>query len=215
MRWADLLAVPVSVRVVPMGADEVSAAAAVLARAFAGDPLTSYLFPESADRGRLAGVMFAAVVRYHCMFGWAERLAGFGGVALWLGPGQVETPEGLRQAGFGQLPKRVGTVAVDRMGAVDAGVEEAHRRAVPEPHWYLRLLGVEPAQQGRGLGGDLLQHGLARADRDGVACFLETFQEQTVPFYRRHGFQVLIDDVEPSSGIRFWGLRRRPNDWSL
>ena len=190
--------------------DEVGVAAAALARAFDADPLSRYLFPEGAERARLAPLLFEAVVRYHCLFGLAERLNDFSGVALWLGPGQIETPERLRQAGFDQLPERVGRLPVDRMGATDEAVAEAHRRAMPEPHWYRRLLGVEPVEQSRGLGSALLQHGLARADRDGVASFLETFQERTVAFYLRHGFEILIDEIEPTGGIRFWGLLRHP-----
>jgi ribosomal protein S18 acetylase RimI-like enzyme len=56
---------------------------------------------------------------------------------------------------------------------------------------YLRLLGVEPSDQGRGFGAALLQHGL----------YLETFAERNVPFYLRHGFELVVDEVERHSGI--------------
>ena len=81
-------------------------------------------------------------------------------------------------------------------------------RAAPEPHWYLRLLGVDSGLQGRGLGGLILAYGLARADESGHPCFLETFAERNVPFYLRHGFQLVLDEVEPNSGIRYWGFHR-------
>lgn len=72
------------------------------------------------------------------------------------------------------------------------------RRAVPEPHWYLRLLGVDPA------------HGLGRADAEGRPCFLETFAERTVPFHLGDGFELVVEDVEPTSGIRYQGFSRAP-----
>ena len=142
-----------------------------------------------------------------------DRLDGFGAVATWLGPGHgAETPQRLSEAGFDQLPEQVGSSPLDRLRAFYSVVEEAHRNALPEPHWYLRLLGVEPTQQGRGLGLTLLQHGLSRADENGHSCFLETFQERNVPFYLRHGFQLVIDTVEPTSGIRIWSFLRPPGE---
>jgi predicted N-acetyltransferase YhbS len=48
--------------------------------------------------------------------------------------------------------------------------------------------------QRRGLGSRLVRPILERADRDGVACHLETADPANVPYYRRFGFEV----VEPS-----------------
>ena len=43
--------------------------------------------------------------------------------------------------------------------------------------------------------------GLARAERDGAACFLETQRRSNIPFYRRFGFEeqgeVSVDDSLP------------------
>ena len=64
----------------------------------------------------------------------------------------------------------------------------AHHPA--EPHWYLPLIGVDPAHQGKGLGSALLRHALARCDRDGTAAYLESTARANIPFYERHGFMV-------------------------
>ena len=44
-------------------------------------------------------------------------------------------------------------------------------RCVPEPHWYLLLLGVDDPYRGQGLGGRLIEPVLARA-RQGEGCLL-------------------------------------------
>jgi GNAT superfamily N-acetyltransferase len=200
-------------RVVSLGVDEVERAAGVLARAFAADPLTLYLLPDDAERARKAPLMFTVLARYDYLFGQVDRFAGFEAVATWLRPEHgTETPERLRAAGFDQLHEQIGAAPVERLEAFYAVVEEAHWGVVADPHWYLRLLGVEPTQQGLGLGGALLQYGLARADANGDPCFLETFQERNVPFYLRNQFQLVIDDVEPTSGIRFWSFLRHPSE---
>jgi GNAT superfamily N-acetyltransferase len=47
--------------------------------------------------------------------------------------------------------------------------------------WYLVALSVRPEAQRRGLGTQLMEPVLDRADRDGVACRLETSDPQTSP----------------------------------
>ena len=178
--------------------EEAPAAGAVLARAFLGDPLTCHIFPEAGERARRALSLFTSLARYDALFGRVDRLDDYDAVATWLTPGdRGETPERLAQAGVEPL---------ERLDTFYTFVGRAHERAVSEPHWYLRLLGVDAAAQGRGLGGRLLEYGLARASESGYPTFLETFAERNVAFYLRHGFQLALDEVEPTSGIRCWGF---------
>ena len=60
-----------------------------------------------------------------------------------------------------------------------------------EPHWYLPLIGVDPAQQGKGYGSALLKYALRRCDEDGSPAYLESSNPKNIPLYRRHGFEVL------------------------
>jgi GNAT superfamily N-acetyltransferase len=185
--------------------DEVRRAASVIARAFHDDPLNVYLYPDDRERTRLAPQMFEALVRYDHLFGRVDRLLDFVAVATWQLPGETtETQERLAQAGFDDLPDEV---PLERLGAVFDVITAAIERIAPEPHWHLRLLAVDPGRQSGGLGANLLQDGLRRADASGRPVLLETFAERTVPFYCRNGFEVIVDDVEPTSGLRFWALR--------
>ena len=188
--------------------DSVGSAGAVIARAFNDDPMTVYLFPSEGERSRFAPLMFEALVRYDCLFGHVDYLDGFSAVAMWMPPGETgETPERLAAAGFGDLPDEI---PLDRLEASFAALAPLHEQAVPEPHWYLRMLGVDPAQRGGGLGGTLLQHGLCRANAEGRPCYLETFNEANVPFYTHHGFEFVADTVEPNSGIRTLAFLHTP-----
>jgi ribosomal protein S18 acetylase RimI-like enzyme len=78
------------------------------------------------------------------------------------------------------------------------------------PHWYLVLIGVDPAQQGLGLGSLLLRAGLSRVDQDGVECQLFTEQPRNVPLYQRYGFEIAVDGDLPDGGPHFWFMRWRP-----
>jgi ribosomal protein S18 acetylase RimI-like enzyme len=76
-----------------------------------------------------------------------------------------------------------------------------------EPHWYLPLIGVDPFQQGKGLGSALMRHALARCDSERKAAFLESSNPKNVSFYERHGFEVLGRIQVGASPILFPMLR--------
>ncbi len=185
--------------------EDVGRASGVIARAFHGDALTVHLYPVDETRTRLAPLMFEALVRYDHLFGQVDYLPGFTAVATWLQSGEMaETADRLAQAGFDDLPNDVPLEALDAFfGAIGPAIASV----APEPHWHLRLLGVDPGHQGGGLGAVLLHHGINRAASDGHPVVLETFSERAVAFYLRNGFHLLLDDVESVSGIRFWTLR--------
>ena len=70
-------------------------------------------------------------------------------------------------------------------------LEEMADYHIKEPHWYLPMIGVDPAQQGRGIGSALLRHGLAKCDEDHLPAYLESSRPANVPLSERNGFQVL------------------------
>jgi ribosomal protein S18 acetylase RimI-like enzyme len=186
------------------GAD-VDRAAGVIARAFDRDPLNVHLFPGDDLRARLAPPMFAAYVRLDQLFGHVDHLPGLAAVATWVLPGEtVETPARLAAAGFGELPDGV---PLETLDAVFGYIGSAVATVAPGPHWHLRLLGVEPGLQGSGLGAILVRNGVERAAASGHPVLLETFSERSVPFYARLGFEVVVEDTEPATGVRFWALR--------
>jgi GNAT superfamily N-acetyltransferase len=60
-----------------------------------------------------------------------------------------------------------------------------------EPHWYLPLMGVDPAHQGKGHGDALMSYALERCDRDRAPAYLESTNSRNISLYRRHGFEPL------------------------
>jgi GNAT superfamily N-acetyltransferase len=184
----------------------------VLSRAFWDDPAAMYVMPDDAVRAEKLTWFMSRAAAYGSLFGEVFTTAAkVDGAAIWLPPGEWEMPEErMGEAGFGELAEVLGDEGMGRFENMFGHMEGLHSRDVPEPHWYLFILGVDPPRQGQGVGGSLIQPILQRADADCLPCYLETMKARNVPFYRKHGFEVVVDELVPKGGPRLWTMKRQP-----
>jgi ribosomal protein S18 acetylase RimI-like enzyme len=149
--------------------------------AFAADPPARWLYPQAGDF--LAH--FPHFVRAFAGGAFGHRSAygvdGFAGAALWLPPG-VEPDE---QALVGLLER---SVAGPQLGQVFELLEQMGRFHPEQAHWYLPMIGVDPARQRQGHGDTLLRETLAHIDAQHHAAYLESTNPANIPLYERHGF---------------------------
>ena len=187
-------------------------AAQVLGRACHDDPYWSWVLPEESKRARVLPWFMEVWAKYCLRYDEAYTTAGrVDGAALWMPPGKYPASlVSMILAGFAIVPLRFGLGAYRRLMSSTDFVERLHDRDIPSPHWYLPTLGVDPPRQGQGVGSALLQPILARADADGLPCYLETEKEINVPFYNRHGFEVVVEEDVPKGGPHFWTMKREP-----
>jgi GNAT superfamily N-acetyltransferase len=169
---------------------QIEAAGEALARGFIADPLAVYMLPERSQRAQLLPWHFSAFVRYGHLFGEVFTTDQAEGAAVWLPPGDAQmTPDRIEQAGLHEAPLKLGAAWARFMSILEY-LEPFHARDMPTAHWYLAVLGVDKPLQGQGLGSALLAPMLARADGEGLPCYLETVESTNVPFYQRHGFTM-------------------------
>ena len=145
---------------------EAEQAVAAIVLAFSTDPAARWTYADPAQYLD----HFPAVVRAFgggaFAHGTACHVDGFAGAALWLPPG-VGPDEGALLA----VMQR--SVPAERHAEVSAVFEQMGGHHPDEPHWYLPLIGVDPAHQRKGHGSALLRHTLARCDRDHASAYLE------------------------------------------
>jgi ribosomal protein S18 acetylase RimI-like enzyme len=189
---------------------EDEAAGAVLARAFFADPVFRWVLPRDDDRRALVG-WFTGMVRWGRRFGEVHTLGPKEqptAVAVW-GSRPANTWEHVRAGlvgptlGLGPRP----LYRFLRLGAVLGGWRD---RLCPEPHRYLYFLGVDPPEQNRGLGSEVVRPQLREADARGLPCYLETATESNVAFYRRLDFSVAHQGRLLPPAPQFWLLKRTP-----
>lgn len=201
---------PAGADVAPIRADQFDLTGLALARGFHNDPLAIYMLPDADERARLLPAHFTAFLRLGCISGEVYTTRGEPeGAAVWFPPHEAGS-EAERVGGEEDPTLGLPRDAFERFVTVTGALEPLHDEAVPASHYYLALLGVDRDLHGQGVGSRLLQPMLTRADAEGVYCYLETYNPTNVPFYRKHGFEVVVEDIEPSSGVRFWTFRRAP-----
>jgi GNAT superfamily N-acetyltransferase len=106
------------------------------------------------------------------------------GAALWLPPG-VESDDAAVEAVLQS------TVRPETRDDLYAMLEQMGQFHPIEPHWYLPLIGVDPAAQGRGYGALLMKGILDQCDAQALPAYLEATSPRNVPLYQRHGFEVV------------------------
>lgn len=195
---------------VPLSRSDAGRAAVVLARAFHDDPLMVHIQPDPVRRALLLPRGLRGVQGYCLRYGQVVTTPDVASVACWLPPGEIDTTT-VRMARSGMLASKLwlGVAGLRRMLGVLLAMDRGHRRVMTGPHWYLWLLGTEPARQGQGVASAVLAPTLAAADAAGLPCYLDTHRERNLGFYARHGFVPVLDEVY--SGVRSWGLRRDPS----
>src|SRR5215475_12819638 len=134
--------------------------------------------------------------------GTAHSVAEFSGGALWLTTG-VQPDEKALVA----LMER--SIDPNRLKVVFTVLEKMGRYHPSEPHWYLPLIGVEPAKQGHGYGSALLGHALEHIDHEGRIAYLESTNPANIPLYKRNGFEV-IGTIQVGDSPPLYPMIRRP-----
>lgn len=184
-----------------------------LVRAFQDDPALSWMCPEPERREKLNRWFFQMMLPHAERKGGAvHTTADEAGAAIWLPPDapHIGVLDALR-LGMWQMPFRTGLSNLGRSISAMNQIDNLHKKDPPKRHWFLAVLGVDTDRQGRGIGGELIQPVLARADSDNLACYLETAKEINVTFYQKHGFEVVKEfPLGGKDGPPFWTMLRQP-----
>lgn len=164
-------------------AGDEAAAIATIVLAFAADPVARWPWPHAQDY--LAGMPGSSAHSRQCFC--AGRRLVHGGLRR---RGAVAPAR--NSSGRGEDGRLLeSTVSPSLRGDIAAAFEQMAHHHPSEPHWYLPLIGVDPAHQGQGHGDALMAHALARCDRDRAPAYLESTNPRNLSLYLRHGFEAL------------------------
>ncbi|MGW8361383.1 GNAT family N-acetyltransferase [Streptomyces wedmorensis] len=175
-----------------------------LASAFGDDPMMQWFFPDAATRESSLGRYFTTLfTRQYGLHGVCERTES--AAAFWV------SPEGTDKAvPDDETIQELVAILGDRAPVFREAVMAAAEHGPTEPHWYLAVIGADPAARGQGHGSALLRSGLAKADAAGMPVYLESSKPDNLPVYEHFGFTVVDEFALPGGGPTLWAMKRDP-----
>jgi len=218
---------------------DVSAAATVLARAFAEEPAKQALFGsgasgrapfrDAATRTRFTEAAAIGRVRAAARYAAvhvADVDGAIAGVAIWYPPG---IQPGAQSSTLLHALTSPGTRVLSLFASVTRALwrdRRTIRRMLAErsaaaklarqmPSWYLSILGTDPDYRGRGVARRLLERTLERCDVEGLPAWLETTEEATAGMYERFGFETIATVASGTVLPGLWIMRREPRRATL
>jgi len=185
-------------------------ASLMLTRAFENDPINEYAYSDAAEKTAKMPYRLEFILRHglHCgqTYTTSSQLEG---IAVWLRSEKASLPFwGLVLSGALMTKLKIGRGIGRRMQPFSEYLEAKHKELAPAPHWYLRLLGVDPEFQGRGHASRLVRSMLSRVDEEGLPCYLETDKERNAAMYEHFDFKVIEEFVLPETTVKFWAMLR-------
>jgi ribosomal protein S18 acetylase RimI-like enzyme len=176
-----------------------------LARAFFDDPLICFLLADERTRPQKMPRLFKLLFKLGLPHGACDVTGGYEAVALWRPPGKWHIP-------FYQYitngPAFLGVFGPGKGLRAMSVMDVIEKRHPKEPHYYLQVLGTDPAKQGKGYGGVAIRRQLAVADAAHMPCYLESSKESNIPIYRSFGFEV-TGEIKVPNGPTLWPMWRK------
>lgn len=195
------------VEVVRLGPEHREEVLDVLVEAFADYPVMRFVIgPEHRGDAARLRALIGFFVDVRLTMGWPV-LGIREGTALVAATlvNEPTTEPFLSRFGEG-LTRLRGELGPAAYGRLERFEQASEGNEPQEPHFFVGMLGVRRAWQGRGLGRRLLEAVRDMAREAGAPCIaLSTEDERNVPFYRHLGLEVVGEaDVE---SLHTWGFR--------
>lgn len=183
-------------------ADDEAAAINTIVLAFSSDPVARWAWPSANQYLSLMPTLTRAFGGRAFTHGAAHCTKDHAGVALWLPPGVSPDEETM-------VDLTTRTLDGSRRDDMFAVFEQMGAFHPAEPHWYLPMIGVDPAHQNKGYGGALLRAATERFDREGAVAYLESSNPRNIPLYARHGFER-IGQIQAGASPTIVPMVRQP-----
>jgi ribosomal protein S18 acetylase RimI-like enzyme len=174
-----------------------------LARAFFDDPVMMHFLPDDATRETKLARVFRLLAKLARPYDTTFVTSGYEAATLWRPPNGWHVPVWAYIVNAPELLGIFGTGVMRVLSTMDR-MERVHPAG---PHWYLQVIGTDPAKQGKGFGSAIMRKQLAVADAAHLPCYLESSKDTNIPIYRNFGFEV-TSEIQVPNGPTIWPMWR-------
>lgn len=198
--------------VVRLHPHQIKKASETLSASFYEYPMFTFYFPDPNRRTRYLPWYFRNILNCAHRYGEVLTTSDESGVIFTLPPEHnlINLWEYI-QNGFLLTPLYMGFRNYIRSMACEQFVGETQKKLVrSRPHYYLWGLAVDPSQKRKGVGSVLMQPVLEKSDREDKSIYLETHDENNVPYYEKFDFELIHQAEIPIHKLPFWCMLREP-----
>lgn len=174
----------------PATSADVDQAISCLAAAFARDPITGYLLENGSGYHERVTKFLSLLMRARIALAMpvvvARDATGIHGAVMGYATTHPAWPGDITEE-WDRFEKSVPGMT-ERLATYEGIVEKFKP---PAPHYYLGVIGTEPALHGRGIGTRLIRAfcDISASDSSSSGVYLETAQPSNVRFYEGAGFK--------------------------
>jgi len=190
---------------------DVKEAAVVVAKAFSDYPAYNYLISQGKKRLERLSVLFEFLIRFGLRYGKVySNSPNLEGISIWLYT-ENEKDSILRylRCGIVKGTRKIGIRDVMKSIKVSDHLDKkTELYASSEPNWHLQIIAVLPELQRKGYGSELMNEVFNDPEFTGP-YYLDTQLEENLPFYQRHGFEIVGKDKIPNTDISSWYMLRK------
>ncbi|MHA1679790.1 MAG: GNAT family N-acetyltransferase [Promethearchaeota archaeon] len=187
---------------------QVNKTAKMMARAFINYPLIKFLFPRLKSRMKMSKIYFKAIIVYGNKFGKIFTTSpDCKATSIMLDEYVANFPfKRVIKSGIPWRFALLGLPFLFRFKRQETHQHAMYKKNTNFPHYYIILVAVDPDEQGKGLGSQLIQEMVAWLDEKQLPAYLETYTRENVNIYKKHGFDVVDESSIPKTNIQFWGM---------
>jgi GNAT superfamily N-acetyltransferase len=182
---------------------DIEYASKMCARAFDENPLFHHLIPDLEMHQQKLHVLQRFILntarRNGKVYAISNRIEA---LAAWIYSEDINNSllAQLRCGGL-SIITNFGLSLVKRQAPIEKFLFEIHHKYAPFPHMYLSPLCVEPKEQKKGYGSQLLAAMFEKIAPLKIPIYLETTKKANVTYYKHQGFEVVDESTLPGTDI--------------
>ncbi len=160
---------------------------AILSTSFANNKSVNYIIKQDQQRTKRIQKLMKYSFEVCFQFGKVFLSDDKKGCALIIFPDKKKTTVKSMLSDAGLIFSSIGIFNISKAMIRETRIKKLHPR---ELMYYLWYIGVEPSEQNKGIGGNLLKEVIEDANSMDRKIYLETSTLQNIPWYEKFDFKI-------------------------
>lgn len=171
---------------------DIDKAAKILAKSFIDYPIFKFVFPDEQYRKNKIHHLFSFFIKLGMLRGEVFASSkNIEAVSIWLNPDVKLSLLDYLKAGIIFLKFKIDRKSIKRFSEIGLTKKKNRSNILNNNYCLLDVIGVDPQFQKKGFARLLVESKLIDTDKLKIPCYVETSNQENIPFYERFGFKLI------------------------